>query len=438
MKKIYQYILLAVAMVATASCSNELDDTLQPVENGTLQFVVGDFPAFGGNPQTRASINGTPDAGKTYWVENDEIIVTFTSKDYGTQYAVLTYDGDEWTFDEELQYLLGENEYDGTLEVTALYAPCYEVLDDAISLKEGMIQGMDEYIEVNCHVYGRELVIPFAEADRNYSRIRIVSPIGEKYLWIGVNDYTPAGYGNEHFARKEFRIDIDENENAYIYGVFSEGGSLEVYDYETGYGTLMLNYEFTEATETRKSYALDARLKIDATWGGKEEVTDEDLTELQNFFMSSVDAGRTTFVVTGETQAMYNDPDWGRYPFVGTALMDLPRQGSYVKTMNLIYRDVTKIVSEEIIYCKSLKTLSLPKVTECGNNAFYQSSYLEKITFGSVVTSVGEEAFKYVGYDVDGGCELVLNKDQIAVEGLAPDFDSMTWAGHTWKSITLK
>ena len=54
MKKIYQYILLAVAMVATASCSNELDDTLQPVENGTLQFVVGDFPAFGEDPQTRA------------------------------------------------------------------------------------------------------------------------------------------------------------------------------------------------------------------------------------------------------------------------------------------------------------------------------------------------------------------------------------------------
>ena len=63
---------------------------------------------------------------------------------------------------------------------------------------------------------------------------------------------------------------------------------------------------------------------------------------------------------------------------------------------------------------------------------------MKQITFGSVVTSVGEEAFEYVGYDVDGGCELVLNRDQVAVEGLAPDFDSMTWAGHTWKSITLK
>ena len=54
MKKLFQYILMAVAVVVTASCSNELDDTLQPVNNGTLQFVVGDFPAFGEGTQTRA------------------------------------------------------------------------------------------------------------------------------------------------------------------------------------------------------------------------------------------------------------------------------------------------------------------------------------------------------------------------------------------------
>ena len=71
MKKIYQYILLAVALVATASCSNELDDTLQPVEKGTLQFVVGDFPACGEDPQTRASSLGTPDEGKNAGANED-------------------------------------------------------------------------------------------------------------------------------------------------------------------------------------------------------------------------------------------------------------------------------------------------------------------------------------------------------------------------------
>ncbi|MBR4996513.1 MAG: hypothetical protein IKY84_01385, partial [Bacteroidaceae bacterium] len=64
----------------------------------------------------------------------------------------------------------------------------------------------------------------------------------------------------------------------------------------------------------------------------------------------------------------------------------------------------------------------------------------EKIIFGSVVTFVGEDAFKDVDYYVDGGCELVLNRDQVAVEDerLIPNLETNTWAGHTWKSITLK
>ena len=72
MKEIYQYILLAVAMVATASCCNE-----QPVENGTLQFVVGDFPAFGEDPQTRAS-SGTLSYLKT---ERPTVMAVYTSSD---------------------------------------------------------------------------------------------------------------------------------------------------------------------------------------------------------------------------------------------------------------------------------------------------------------------------------------------------------------------
>ena len=66
-----------------ASCSNELDDTLQPVENGTLQFVIGDFPAFGEGAQTRAI--GTQDEGKTAWENGDNILVTLISQKYGEQ-----------------------------------------------------------------------------------------------------------------------------------------------------------------------------------------------------------------------------------------------------------------------------------------------------------------------------------------------------------------
>ena len=87
MKKIFQYILMAVAVVVTASCSNELDDTLQPVNNGNLQFVVSDFPMFGESTQTR--VIGTQDEGKTEWVDGDKILVHLYSQKYGDQAVTL-------------------------------------------------------------------------------------------------------------------------------------------------------------------------------------------------------------------------------------------------------------------------------------------------------------------------------------------------------------
>ena len=432
MKKVYQYILMAVAIVAMASCSEK--EMFEPDAQGTtaLRVVVGDFPAFDGNPQTRASNIGTPDAGKTQWAENDEIIITVKSEKYGTQYTTLTYDGEEWCFDDYLKYLEGENEEDGTLEVTALYAPCYEVLDDAISLKEGMIQGMDEYLEVKCHIENRGVLqIPFSQAKRNYSRIRIVCSDGVEELWVRAMYFIPAGHERQTSCEIH-HVPMDDNGNAFIYGTFEEGGSIEVEDCDIE-GAKLAVHRFTEITRPDKSYALDARaISIDGSLGGKAEVTMEEIEELARFFESSVDEGKTTFILTGESQAMYDI-----YTYVGYALAEVA-WGDYDGTINFTYGNVTEIIEAELAACKSLKTLKLPYVTSCAPKAFYNCTNLEKIIFGSVVTFVGEDAFKDVDYYVDGGCELVLNRDQVAVEGLAPDFDSMTWAGHTWKSITLK
>lgn len=271
MKKVYQYILMAVAIVAMASCSEK--EMFEPDAQGTtaLRVVVGDFPAFGGNPQTRASNIGTPDAGKTQWAENDEIIITVKSEKYGTQYTTLTYDGEEWCFDDYLKYLEGEDEEDGTLEVTALYAPCYEVLDDAISLKEGKTEGMDEYLEVKCHIENRGILqIPFSQAKRNYSRIRIACASEVKSIFIAAGRFTPAGIENEYSEvfYNETPFSVDENGNAYIYGSFGKNdqnqyGWIYVEDWDIEHVPLIDYYYFTKATEPGKSYALYAGKKVD-------------------------------------------------------------------------------------------------------------------------------------------------------------------------------
>ena len=243
-------------MVATASCSNELDDTLQPVENGTLQFVVGDFPAFGEDPQTRASSLGTPDAGKTAWENGDQILVTLTSQKYGEQAVALTYNGSSWSTEASLSYL--ENE---TPSVSVFYAPCYEVTEEGtMQLRSGMQLGMTEYLSGNYEIENGIMTITFEGAIRDYSRLRIAA-LAEEELSVTTKKFTPAGTNSEITDAYTFTVTADKKGNAYLYGIFAEGATVSV---KQGDVTLK-DYTFTaeknpNGTVHNKSYALDATL----------------------------------------------------------------------------------------------------------------------------------------------------------------------------------
>lgn len=254
MKKIYQYILLAVAMVATASCSNELDDTLQPVENGTLQFVVGDFPAFGEDPQTRASSFGTPDEGKTAWANEDKILVHLYSQKYGDQAATLTFDAENNTWESDggtLSYL--ENE---TPTITAVYAPDCEIKEGQIALQDGKQYGEAEYILARTTISENSLDINF-ESGRTYSRLRIAG-LANQTLTVTTTDFTPAGPENVS-APDSYTLVADGKDNAYLYGTFAEGGSVTV---KKGDAELV-THTFSVTSEQGKSYALYAGKKVD-------------------------------------------------------------------------------------------------------------------------------------------------------------------------------
>jgi hypothetical protein len=254
MKKIYQYILLAVAMVATASCSNELDDTLQPVENGNLQFVVGDFPAFGEDPQTRASSFGTPDEGKTAWANEDKILVHLYSQKYGDQAVTLTFDAENNTWESDggtLSYL--ENE---TPTITAVYAPDCEIKEGQIALQDGKQYGEAEYILARTTISENSLDINF-ESGRTYSRLRIVAE-AEQTLTVTTTGFTPAGLENVS-APDSYTLVADGKDNAYLYGTFAEDGSVTVKKGDAELAT----HTFSVTSEQGKSYALYAGKKVD-------------------------------------------------------------------------------------------------------------------------------------------------------------------------------
>ena len=437
MRKIFQYILMTVAVAVTASCSNELDEALQPAGNGKLQFVVSDFPTFGEGTQTR--VIGTQDEGKTAWENGDQIIVTLTSQKYGEQAAALTYDGSSWSTEASLSYL--ENE---TPTVSAVYAPCYEVTEENVKqLRSGMQLGMTEYLYGNYQIENGIMTITFEGAIRDYSRLRIAA-MPEATLTVTTDGFTPAGATSE--ATATYTLTADEKGNAYLYGTFAEDATVSV---KQGDITLR-DYTFTadknpNGTEHNKSYALDARPVIDGTLGGKTEAEESDIRALMDIIKNYVANGITTLIVTGSKPAIKDMGSWTNTA-IGEAIYRLSGDGTYSEhnqyngKIDLILQDVTEIVVQEFFDAYALNSINLPKVIKIGDEAFYRTWFLKTITFESVLTEVNETGgvmFAQVGKEV-GGCDLILNCGQMNENSVpAPDLTANTWFKNEFKSITL-
>ena len=420
-----------------ASCSNELDETLQSAGNGNLQFVVSDFPAFGEGTQTRAI--GTQDEGKTAWANEDKILVHLYSQKYGDQAVTLTFDAENNTWESDggtLSYL--ENE---TPTITAVYAPDCEIKSDkTIGLLEGKQYGEAEYILARTTISENSLDINF-ESGRTYSRLRIAG-LANQTLTVTTTDFTPAGA--TEVATAAYTLTTDNNGNAFLYGVFAEDATVSVKQGDV----ILKDYTFTAdknpgGSEHNKSYALDARPVIDGTLGGKTTVIKEEVNALVEQLKEYVDNGITTIIVPGTEYAMYKS-NLGTIPAFAEALYlltDLNEDSPYCGTIDLILPDATEIIDFSFDSADALKSITLPKVTTVGDGAFYGCYYLQTITFGSVVTAINHNTkaeFHWVGKKVEG-CDLVLNREQVNAEAdYQPNIETRTWWNTEWKSITLK
>lgn len=249
MKNLVRYMIMAVAMFTMAACSQ--DEMFEPVQHGnTLQFVVGDFPAY--DAATRAI--GTPDAGKTAWENGDHLIVTISGNNMADQSLTLTLSIDtegkhSWASDKTIKY---DKKVTPELTVTAIYAPCYEVDADGNKvLKEGMQLGMTEYLTAHCDETDGYVKISFDGVIRDYSRLRIAGAAENTYT-VTTTGFTPVGGGTA--PADGYSLTTDEKGNAYLYGTFAKDATVTVKDGETE----LRKHTFTGATEDAKSYVLDA------------------------------------------------------------------------------------------------------------------------------------------------------------------------------------
>ena len=403
MKKIFQYIILAVVTIVMASCTSDIEETTATTAKNNVQLVVGEFPAFG-DSQTRAI--GTPDAGKTSWAEGDELLLEMTSKTLGTKYAAFTYNGSSWELTSgELSYK--EDEVPTFPHV--YYAPNYKWEAGKLVLKEGKVAGTDEYIEGKANITpnGQAITVKFAEATRNYSRLRIATNYSED-ITVTVSNFSP---GNTvALTDNTYTLTPDNNGNVYLYGHFSVQTSIGIKLKEYS----LLNYTFRESTIDGKSYALDANVvfadNMEAEDLGKtiKEQLDAGKTNIKLILAS--DAGENVFAIIkdalyGGTAGSINLSLIGCKEIPTTGLSNWDGKLDALKSIYL--PDITRIGVEGLAYCVFLEEINTPNVTSIHENAFGGCTNLQKITFGELTEVKG------LSHDYDGILDPGVNTERI-------------------------
>ena len=428
MRKIFQYIMLAVVTIVMASCTSDIEETTATTGKSNVQLIVGEFPAFG-DSQTRAI--GTPDEGKTSWAEGDELLLEMTSKTFGTKYAAFTYNGSSWELTSgELSYKIDEV----PTFPHVYYAPNYKWEAGTLVLKEGKVAGTDEYIEGKANITpnGQAITVEFSKATRNYSRLRIAT-MPNKPITVTIDRYTPAGSSDMKWDQK-YALTSDEKGNAYLYGTFVPYSRVDV-----KYGEAPLaTHKFSQATVNAKSYALDATVV---------SLTDEGITynQIVEDVKKELDAGKTYINLI-----LAPDVDEETLEAINIGL-----QEARSWSINLTLIGCKKIPSRGFLHFDMLKSIVLPDVTEIGENAFSDCAGLEKVVLGNLTKVYG----KVRENGIFDGCEtrfidLVLSKDQKAMndgeaEGrycwtadiitdyaLSNEHVSKKFLGYEFKSIT--
>lgn len=449
MKKIFQYIMLAVVTIVMASCTSDIEETTATTGKNNVQLVVGEFPAFG-DSQTRAI--GTPDEGKTSWAEGDELLLEMTSKTLGTKYAAFKYNGSSWELASgELSYK--EDEVPTFPHV--YYAPNYKWEAGTLVLKEGKVAGTDEYIEGKAQITGngQGINVSFAEATRNYSRLRIAT-MPNKQITVAFNNiYTPAGSSvNAIFPR--YTLTSDEKGNAYLYGTFGQYCDFEV-KYE---GVPLASHTFYQAAENAKSYVLDATV-ISAN--SAEEIKSAIKQEVANSKTAirlnlASDAGANEFKTIREA---FKNVQGATIDLTLIGCKEIPADG--LKELNalksIFLPDVTKIGMNALSRCVYLEEICAPNVSTIDERAFAGFIMLEKVTLGELTDVRGEANSGGGIFDDDNWTpyiDLYLPKNQEVMKGefdensnqyiwkptgekyfASPDYDNGIFLGYQFNSV---
>lgn len=414
MRKIIQYMMMALIAVVLASCANDISEESTPTVKSNIRFVVDDFPMFE-KPSTRTI--GEEDKGKTAWAVGDEICVKLESKELGTQTATLKYNGVKFEIQDgnSLGYLEGE-----PVTAYAYYAPNRRWRNGSLDFKDifGNPNGTAEFLEATCTVhYGDNnyVDISFANATRNYSRLRIAT-IPKTEIKVDADNFAPTD--NPNLLCMTYTLTSDEKGNAYLYGTF-DNNSIVTVKYR---GASLATHKFSKRTENAKSYVLDATVisanSAEEIYSAiKQEIADGKTAIRLNL---ASDAGDNEFNAIRE--AFENVRGYGTIDLTLIGCKEIPVNGLYriMALKSITLPDVTKIRMDALSSCLYLQEICAPNVSAIDEYAFGKCRYLRKVTLGKL-TDVRGEANSRSGFfddinDLNPDIDLYLPKNQEVME----------------------
>ena len=455
MRKIIQYMMMALIAVVLASCANDISEESTPTVKSNIRFVVDDFPMFE-KPSTRTI--GEEDKGKTAWAVGDEICVKLESKELGIQTATLKYNGVKFEIQDgnSLCYLDGE-----PVTAYAYYAPGRKWLNDGyLGYKDGERDGTEEFLEATCTVhYGDDnyIDISFATATRNYSRLRIAT-MPNKPITVDINYFTPAGSSDMKWDQN-YALTSDEKGNAYLYGTFVKNSQFTV---KYG-GAPLATYKFTQESKNAKSYALDATVisanSAEEIKSAIEQKVADGKTAIRLNIAS--DAGDNEFKAIRE--AFENVKSGGTIDLTLIGCKEIPadglnnQSGGLEALKSITLPDVTKIGKNALLFCMDLEEICAPNVSAIDEYAFNGCDYLKKVTLGELTDVKGDYEHGGGIFGLDPSIEnidLYLPKNQEVMKGefdensnqyiwkptgekyfASPDYDNGIFLGYQFNSV---
>ena len=222
-----------------------------------------------------------------------------------------------------------------------------------------------------------------------------------KPITVSIDKYTPAGSSDMKWDQN-YALTSDEKGNAYLYGTFENNSEVTVKYREAALTT----HTFSQATESAKSYALDATV-----------ISANSAEEIKSAIEQKVADGKTAIRLNlasdagdNEFKAIREAFEKGQEGTIDLTLIgckEIPadglnnQSGGLEALKSITLPDVTKIGKNALYFCVDLEEICAPNVAAIDEYAFAECYYLRKVTLGELTDVKGdyEHGGGIFGYD---------------------------------------